>query len=344
MPKPERSVMSQRRQRLLALLADGAMHSGEDLAHRLRVSRPALRKAIQSLRALGVDIDAQPRTGYRLPMATDLLDRSAIAAALPPGVKTQLERFDVRFSVSSTNQVLLEGGPPPPGCAHVCVTELQTAGRGRRGRSWSAPFGSGLCFSMAWQFADAPPTFSALSLAVGVVVVRVLRRFGAQEVGLKWPNDVMWRGRKLAGVLIEMRAESAGPAHVVIGIGLNTQMPAQARIVLAEQHAALVADLRDVLPVNRPTRNLLAAALMSELIAMLGVFAQHGFAPFIEEWRSFDALSQSQVKVMCANQVVHGCARSVDEQGALLVEVDGELRRFIAGEVSLRAAAGGRSA
>lgn len=190
--------------------------------------------------------------------------------------------------------------------------------------------------SLGWQFADAPPTFSALSLAVGVAAVNAFRRFGAADIGLKWPNDLVWRNRKLGGILIEMSGESAGPAHVVIGIGVNMQMSAAIRLTLAEQQAALVADMHDVLGERMPTRNELIAAIVDELIAMLQVFAEHGFAAYIDEWRSLDTLADAPVKVINGAQTLYGAARGVGGDGALLVEIDGELRKFVSGEVSLR--------
>jgi BirA family transcriptional regulator, biotin operon repressor / biotin---[acetyl-CoA-carboxylase] ligase len=333
-----RSQSQARRRRLLALLADGAFHSGEQLAKRLRISRGGVWKLVRVLRAMGVEVQSVPRQGYRLPRAVDLLEKGAIAEALSPQTRARLDRLDVLLTVDSTNKYIGDVAPATSSSAHVCVAELQNAGRGRRGRSWLAPFGSGVCMSLGWQFAEAPPTFSALSLAVGVAVARALRRFGAEDVGVKWPNDLIWRNRKLGGVLIEMRGESAGPAHVVIGIGVNVHMPAAARLQLAEQQAALIADLHEILRERTPTRNLLIAALADELIPMLHVFAERGFAAFVEEWRTLDTLTDAHVKVISGALTLYGSARGVEGDGGLLVEIDGELRKFVSGEVSLRAA------
>ncbi|HET9447885.1 MAG TPA: biotin--[acetyl-CoA-carboxylase] ligase, partial [Steroidobacteraceae bacterium] len=204
---------------MLALLATGEFQSGERLAKRLRISRGGVWKLIRSLQALGVNIESVPRQGYRFPRAVDLIDGNAILAEISPAVREVLSPLDVLLTVDSTNRYVAENAAHPPGKTHVCVAEIQNAGRGRRGRSWVAPFGSGVCMSMSWQFPEAPPTFSALSLAVGVAAVRAFRRLGINGIGLKWPNDLIWSQRKLGGILIEMRGESAGPAQVVIGIG-----------------------------------------------------------------------------------------------------------------------------
>jgi BirA family transcriptional regulator, biotin operon repressor / biotin---[acetyl-CoA-carboxylase] ligase len=327
-----------RRQRLLSLLAGGAFLSGEQLAKRLRISRAGIWKIVRSLRAMGIDVESVPRQGYRLPRAVDLLDKSAITASISLSLREHLERLDVLLTVDSTNRYLVDNPGLTPGRARVCVAELQNAGRGRRGRSWIAPFGSGICMSLDWQFAEAPPTFSALSLAVGVATVHAFKRLGIDGVGLKWPNDLLWQNRKLGGILIEMRGESAGPAHVVIGIGINMHMPGPVRLALAEQQAVLISDVHEIARERTPTRNALVAALVQELVTMLQTFASRGFAPFVEEWRRLDTLANAQVKVISGSETTFGTARGVETDGSLLVDVSGQLRRFVSGEVSLRAA------
>ena len=330
------TVAQSRRERVLALLADGAFHSGERLAKRLRISRGGIWKLIRSLRELGVEIQSVPRQGYRFPNPVDLLDEDALIEALPAATRARIDRTEVLLTVDSTNRHVIDNPVVVPGQGQVCMTELQSAGRGRRGRSWLAPFGSGICLSIGWQFAEAPPTFSALSLAVGVSAARALKRFGA-DVQLKWPNDLMWEHRKLGGVLIEMRGESAGPAHVVIGIGVNMRMPAATRVALAEQQSAVIADVHEILRDKTPTRNQLAAAFIEEIVDMLQTFTVRGFEPFIDQWLQLDALAGAPVKVIGAAATTLGTARGVDRDGTLLVDVDGQLQRFVSGEVSLRA-------
>jgi len=331
-----RTIAQSRRERLLALLADGAFHSGERLAKRLRISRAGIWKSIESLREMGIEVQSVPRQGYRLPNPVDLLDKDELKEAMSAATRDRLDRIEVLLTVDSTNRHVIDNPVVESGRGQVCITELQTAGRGRRGRSWLAPFGSGICLSIGWQFAEAPPTFSALSLAVGVAAARALKRFGA-DVKLKWPNDLLWQQRKLGGILIEMRGESDGPAHVVIGIGVNMRMPAAARIALAEKQAALIADVHEILRERTPARNQLAGAFVDEIVAMLQTFATRGFDPFIDDWSQLDSLAGASVKVIGASATTFGIARGVDRDGTLLVDADGELRRFVSGEVSLRA-------
>ncbi len=327
-----------RRRKLLALLADGNFYSGEALASELRVTRSAVWKLIGKLRAAGIDIQALPRQGYRLPHAVELYDAKSMQAALSPSAQQAIHRIDALLTVDSTNRFLIDAPSPPLGQAAICVAELQTAGRGRRGRSWLAPFGSGVCLSLSWQFAESPPTFSALSLAVGVAVVRALQGFGGTAAQLKWPNDVVWAQRKLAGILIEMRGESSGPARVVIGIGMNLQLPSATRLALAEQQAALVTDLREMLRERTPGRNALVAAIVDQLIVALRQFERDGFSAFESEWRASDSLLNAPVRVLSANETINGIARGVAPDGALVVEVNGQLQRYMSGDVSLRAA------
>jgi BirA family transcriptional regulator, biotin operon repressor / biotin---[acetyl-CoA-carboxylase] ligase len=340
MPANPKTTAQVRRQRLLAMLAEGSFYSGELLAKKLKISRGGIWKLMHSLKALGIDVESVPRQGYRLPRAVDLLDKETIASSMPAGARSHMERCDVLLTVDSTNRFVADLPAPAAGRFQLCTAEVQNAGRGRRGRTWLAPFGSGVCMSLGWQFGEAPPTFSALSLAVGVAVVKAFQRLGVEGVGLKWPNDLQWQGRKLGGILIEMRGESAGPAQVIIGIGINMHMPAAIRMNLAEHQAVLIADVHEIMRDKTPTRNVLIAAIVGELFQMLQTFASQGFVPFREEWQQLDTLSNAPVKVISGSQTTLGTARGVEADGTLLVEVDGQLRKFVSGEVSLRAAKG----
>ena len=319
---------------LLVLLADGELHSGEWLAKELKVSRAAVWKAVERLRALGVEVQALPRRGYRLPNPVELLDARRIGAELNPQRRTRLRSLELTFEVDSTNTRLLANAPPPLGLADACLTELQHAGRGRRGRRWIAPFGAGVALSIAWTFSDGAGTLAALSLGVGVAVARALARAGAQGVTLKWPNDIWLHDRKMGGVLIELRAEASGPAHVVIGVGINVDLPAASRreIEASGVHVAAVADACAV----APSRNLVAGAILDEVLSMLGQFEREGFAPFRDAWTALDALSGRPARVLLGSTAVSGTACGVDQEGALLLDTGGRVQRFVSGEASLR--------
>lgn len=329
------SADTPRREQLLKLLADGETHSGERLAEQLHITRAAVWKAVNALRELNVDIESQHQ-GYRLPCAVDLYDAERIRAAMPAIALNTLQRIDVLFTVDSTNRFVTDRPATQAGQAVLCVAEIQQSGRGRRGRSWVAPFGSGICMSLGWLFDTLPPTFSALSLVVGVALTRALHSFGAHEIGLKWPNDLLWRGRKLAGVLIEMRGEPDGPAHVVIGIGLNLQLPEASKQILAAQYAQ-VTDLHEILGPQCPTRNELVAAIATQLLQVLPSFAHDGFTPFVDEWQRYDVLRKAEVNVLLGERSIAGVACGVTADGSLLVDTQDGVQRFVSGEVSLRA-------
>ena len=328
------------RDALLALLADGRLHSGGALAERLGVSRTAVWKLVADLREIGIDVESVARRGYRLAQAVELLDSARIRnAGLENGARLP-DDLEVLFEVDSTNDYLYSAVMPPAGRPRVVFAELQRAGRGRRGRSWLAPFGSGLTFSIAWSFPDVPADLSALSLAMGVSVAQALRAAGAQETMLKWPNDVVWRQRKLGGLLIQLRSEAGGAACVVVGLGINVALPAQARAALSVPDATPVADLREASGGRLPGRNALAARLAAAMLEGLGQFGRDGFTPFATRWQALDSLAGVRVRVALSDGSIEGTALGADRDGALCVDVGGRTERVFSGDVSVRSAAG----
>ena len=319
---------------LLMLLTDGRVHSGERLAQALGVSRAAVWKGIERLRLQGIDIEAVARRGYRLPEPVELLEERAIRAAIAGDRLDRLRSLSLPFEVDSTNTRLLALGPPPLGCADVVLSELQHAGRGRRGRPWVAPFGGSIALSLNWSFTDASRANPSLSLCVGVAIARALQRSGAAAIGLKWPNDIWFDDRKVGGILIELRAEAGGPAHVVIGIGLNVRLSPgmRAQIEASGVKAAAVADACSA----PPSRNFIAGAIIDALLSMLADFERDGFSGFREAWTALDALRDRPAQVLMGEAVICGTARGVDAHGALRLERDGRVQEFVSGEVSLR--------
>jgi len=325
---------------LLALLADGELHAGPALASRLGVSRTAVWKLVADLRQSGVDVESVERRGYRLAEPCELLDAVSIRRAAGQEGQPLPGVVEILFAADSTNEYLYGASPPRAGSARIVFAEIQRAGRGRRGRSWLAPFGSGLTFSIAWSYPDVPAELSALSLAIGVQVADTLRAEGAGEAMLKWPNDVVWRHRKLGGLLIQLRLEAGGAASVVVGLGLNLSMPESVRARLAAPDATPVADLREALGGRLPDRNSLAGRLVAAMCEGLERFGREGFAPFATRWQELDSLSGAEVRVTQSTGSVEGRALGADRDGALRVEVGGRVERFFAGDVSLRAAQG----
>lgn len=322
--------------RVFAALADGEFHSGEQLASALGVSRGAIWKAVDSLRELGATLHAVPNRGYRLRSGGEALDAQRIQALLSKAISEHVRRVETVWTVDSTNSVLLARPNPPLGVCDVLLAEYQTAGRGRRGKAWLAPPGGSICLSLAWTFREVPKDLGALGLAVGACELRALKALGLGQARLKWPNDILVDGRKLGGILIELRAETDGPACVIVGIGLNVALGVPVLEKIGEAGGVAPTDLVTA-GLAQPSRNALAAALVSQVVPGLLAFEQAGLRPFVEEWRAADALHGHQIDVHTLEGVARGVARGIDLHGALMVETLQGVRRFISGEVTVRA-------
>ena len=322
--------------RVFAELSDGQFHSGEDLAQALGVSRSAVWKAVKSLRDLGATLHAVRNRGYRLAKSSEPLAAERILEKLSEAVRKRVRSLEVAWTVGSTNTELLSRANPPNGTSEVMLAEYQTAGRGRRGRAWLAPPGGAICLSLSWTFRDVPADLGALGLVIGVCELRALHELGVTGAKLKWPNDLLVDERKLGGILIELRAESDGPACVVIGIGLNVALGAPLLAKIAETGIAAT-DLVTA-GLAEPSRNTVAGALVDSCVRGLLEFERDGLRPFVENWRDSDALQGKMVDVRGAvGEVTRGLARGVDLHGALLVETAEEgLKKFVSGDVSVR--------
>lgn len=320
---------------LLNLLADGEVHSGESLGEVLGVSRAAVWKQLQKLEPLGLQVESVKGRGYRLSGGLDLLVPEAILSSLSAASSPLLGELQVFDQVDSTNARVLASLEDGVGHGRVVLAEQQTAGRGRRGRAWESPFASGISISIGWQFTGGVQLLEGLSLAVGVALARALARFQVPDVRLKWPNDVWCRGRKLAGVLLELSGDLTDRCAVVVGIGLNMRLPEAAAEAIGQPWI----DLAEVRP--GISRNQLVAAMLDELLPMLAAYPDEGFAGWRDEWLALDQFAGAEVCLQSAQQRWCGIERGVDESGALLLELEGERRVFHGGEVSLRPAGEG---
>ncbi|MEY3201731.1 MAG: hypothetical protein RIR70_1281 [Pseudomonadota bacterium] len=253
------------------------------------------------------------------------LDRASILAHLGPDAdKVDL---DVLHTCESTNTALL-ASPAQPGRLAVLATEIQTAGRGRRGRSWHAFAGGSLIFSVRWARGPQAASPAGLSLAAGVAIAEVLESFGCAGLALKWPNDILIDQRKAGGILVEITGSPAAQS-VVIGVGLNTQLPARAvdDIVMADVFSAMQ---------KPPTRDLLLARLIAALHAMLPRFDQHGFAVFEAAWSARHAHAGKRVTLQGEGAMREGRVIGVDHEGALWLDTPQGKARVLSGDVSLR--------
>ena len=291
--------------KLIALLANGEFHSGEQLGETLGMSRAAINKHIQTLRDWGVDVFTVPGKGYSLPEPIQLLNAEQILGQLDGGSVAVLPVID------STNQYLLDRiGELKSGDA--CVAEYQQAGRGRRGRKWFSPFGANLYLSMFWRLEQGPAAAIGLSLVIGIVMAEVLRKLGADKVRVKWPNDLYLQDRKLAGILVELTGKTGDAAQIVIGAGINMAMRRVEESVVNQgwitlQEAGINLD-----------RNTLAAMLIRELRAALELFEQEGLAPYLSRWEKLDNFINRPVKLIIGDKEIFGISRGIDKQLSLI--------------------------
>ena len=316
---------------LLRLLADGEFRSGTTLAQATGVSRASVWNAVQEIEASGLDVFSVRRRGYRLSQPLSMLDAERINQWLGEGAPFNLEVAD---EVDSTNTLLLQRAQAGASHASVMAAEWQRAGRGRMNRPWHTAVGGALTFSVLWRFSQGAATLAGLSLAAGLAVVRALEALGVTEAGLKWPNDVLWRGRKIAGILIEMQGEALGPSAVVIGVGINVRLSPETNAKIDQPAADIESILGRVVD-----RNQLLAALLSECNRTLLEFERAGFQPFREDWQCRHVHQGRAVRLTLPNGAREsGVARGVGADGSLLLETARGVLPFHSGDVSLRAA------
>lgn len=320
---------------ILSLLSDGDFHSGTDMGEALSVSRAAINKAIKLLSETGINIHRVSGRGYRLAEPMRLLDKKIILNFLPRRGEKYSDQLYLFDAIDSTSHFLRSLPDPKQGSGSVCVAEAQTGGRGRRGRTWvSTPYNN-IMMSMSWLFDRGPASLAGLSLAAGVAVVRALHDFGLSDVGLKWPNDILWNGRKLGGLLLDVQGEAAGPSRVVLGLGIN--------VSIADKDARHIdqpwIDMKGIL--NKVVdRNKLIALLILEFEDMFSRFEISGLGAFEQDWQAAHVYHGQTVQILRGDEVLVGIAEGIDANGALkLRDANGKLHTCHSGEVSLKGTA-----
>lgn len=305
---------------LLRILADGQFHSGAVLADTLSVSRTTIWQRIGELQAQGFPIDCVRGRGYHLAQVIELLDLELLNKGLAPNNVWQLHYEPV---LTSTMDYWDKQALPH---AQVCIAELQLKGRGRQGRSWINPFATTLTFSVTWQFHKSMTQLSGLSLAVGVMLRRVLN---LPHIQLKWPNDLVVEGKKLGGILIELRGEMQGPCTAIIGIGFNFSLkPMDAKYIDKPW-----CDLKSLAGNPHQSRNELLLKMLHELQIGLTQFSEDGFSAFQNEWSAVDSLFGKQITLESASGDITGIVKGVDDSGQLILEQGGLTRLCASGEI-----------
>ena len=313
-------------------LADGRPRPRDALASLCAMDEAALDEGIEQLARLGVDLTIGQDT-VALPRPLDLLDPERILQSVP---RLQPDAVHVRFAVDSTNTVLAgrlsEGAAAP----ELCTAEIQTTGRGRRGRPWISGLGQSLVLSVSWRYTTRPDGLSGLSLAAGVVLVEALAAGGFEGVMLKWPNDLVIDDCKLAGILVEASHQRLGSAVCVVGVGINLDLATG----LAQMDPGRIdqpwTDFARAFG-RVPARNALAARSANAILDACEQYRDHGLAHFVARWERLDVLRGRPVRVLSAEAPLDGVARGIDAGGALLVEHGAGVARCEVGEVRVRA-------
>lgn len=309
---------------ILNQLSKGGFHSGEALGEQLGISRAAVSKHIKGIQQWGVDIFRVQGKGYQLAQPMELLSEQTIGEALT----TPFELIPI---IDSTNQYLLDKQDLLDS-GSVCISEYQAKGRGRRGRQWVSPFGSNLYLSMYWRLEAGMAAAMGLSLVVGVAIVEALQSLGINGVKLKWPNDLYYQDKKLAGILVEMSGQAGGAANLVIGMGMNLNMSEQ--VTGIDQPWTSLSEVAD-----KPfSRNELVVAFIKAWHAALEDYELRGLHGFVERWNQHDNFLEREVKLIMGAREVKGIVKGIDATGAVLLETERGVEAYVGGEISLRKA------
>ena len=320
-------------QDILKILADGKYHSGADLGRSLGVSRAAIWKVIQKIEQdYLLTVFAVKGKGYRLQQPLDLFDKKSITNYLSKKTLKQTHQLEIFFDIDSTNHYLnaksLEGVPG----AYIVLAEQQTKGQGRRGRSWVSPFACNLTLSLLWRFQFGPSQLGGLSLFIAVAIVRALNELGVKGAGVKWPNDIYWQNKKLAGILLEMRGEANGPSAVVIGVGLNMALSEDKEVTKKIDQPWI--DLESITG-TKVDRNYFTALVINALFDVLNAIPDKQ-KDLLQEWQNMDVLKDEEIEVHFADKIIQGKALGINQDGALIVLHQGKELLCHSGEVSIR--------
>ncbi|TVL12268.1 biotin--[acetyl-CoA-carboxylase] synthetase [Shewanella xiamenensis] len=312
-----------RKREILGLLSSEHFVSGEELATQLGISRAAVSKHVDALEDYGVAIYSVKGRGYKLANSISLID----SARLIQSIDNRCFYFD---EIPSTNGFMLSHTSELKS-GDVCVAEYQSAGRGRRGRTWVSPYGHHLYFSQFWSFPQGMAQAMGLSLVVACSLVEVLKSFGVDNIGVKWPNDIYLNYKKLAGILIEMSGQADSECQLIIGIGVNMAMSEDQGKGIDQPWSDL-SSLTDM-----PNKTDLVIALHKQLKRDIQLFEREGLAAFKTRWQQADLFHGKEIRLLMGENHVDGICRGIDEQGAVLLETADGIQAYIGGEISLRA-------
>ncbi len=322
---------------VLSILSDGKFHSGEMIAKHFDVSRVSIWQAISEAEKLGIEIFSVRGKGYRLSHSVQFLDEDKINQSIGEMASwLNIKVFDV---IDSTNNFLMQEAPKGYPHASCVATNIQTSGKGRRGRQWQSSLGENLTFSFLWRFTKGATALSGLSLAVGVSLIRSLKKININQALLKWPNDILVKDneeyKKLAGVLIELQGDMDGQSVAIIGIGINLKL-SKNQLAKIDQPAIGINKCID----DDVDPNEFLAIIIKDLAEVLAKFESNSFEFFQDEWQSYDAFQDQAISINLRDGVIiSGQAKGVTNTGALEVITEDEgIKTFSSGEVTIRKA------
>lgn len=305
--------MQKKSRELLAILQDNEFHSGEEIGRQLKVTRAAVWKMIQTLQQTGFLITAISRRGYRLEQSFEFLSQQKILECLSDNLRKQIKLLEIFDVIDSTNTYLLQQIHNYATIPRVCIAEMQTEGRGRHNRKWYSPYAQNIYLSLLWRLPSHQISSHVIPLITALSIVEVIETLNLPGIiQLKWPNDVYFSGKKIAGVLVEMTMESNSHAQVIIGIGLNVNMRNTTDEINSwtSLYKILKKDLN---------RNSLIAALLERCIANLEVYQVKGFGYFQKKWHRYDLFLGKKVQLQCHDLMINGISHGVDHEGRLVI-------------------------
>lgn len=325
--------MNETEHQLLSLLSDGEFHSGENIGQQFGMTRSAIWKHMKVLEKRGLEIQSIRRKGYRITGGIELLDRKRIENEFDKTTRSVIKNLLIHDKIQSTNDFLMEYAKNHGTAPTICLAEQQMQGKGRRGRKWISPFATNIYCSFLWRFEKDPSEIIGLSLACAVAVVDALNNYGIKEhIGLKWPNDILWQHKKLAGVLLEMNAEPHGHCSVVIGIGINTRMTIKQASAINQSWTSI-----EEITAKFPERNRLAGLLIQHVVKNICEFEKNGLTPFLERWQKMDEYVGKPILLLTTQHTIEGVMHGIGSKGELIIQhPDKQLKTYLSGEVSLR--------
>lgn len=311
--------------------SDGGWVSGSDLSQELGVTRAAIWGRIEELRSLGYEIEASPHQGYRLISAPDALHADDLMARLPESrvIGRDIRVFKETASTNDTIEKLARDGASE---GAVVFAESQTRGRGRLGRSWVSPAGKGLWFSVLLRPKLRPQEITRLTVAAATSIRRAIRRVTELEVEIKWPNDLLVDGCKVAGILTEMSAETDQVRYVILGVGIDVNQTSKD---FPRELSGIAGSLR-LASGSLVDRAALATRVLQELDEDYARICNGRFGEVAEEWESACNTLGRRVTIAIGGRRLQGRAESLDPDGALLLRTQhGHLECFTGGDLSV---------